>query len=127
MNGFVMVGTNDIKSSAKFYNTLLGIIGLKEIYSDESCIGYAQKDEDDVEFYITKPANGDVATYGNGTQISFLTDTRAKVDRFHAVGLENGGKNEGQPGPRPTGAITYYSYIRDLDGNKICVYTNSAD
>ena len=70
MKGYVMVGTNDLESSAKFYDTLLNIIGLKAIYSDDKCIGYAHKDEDDVEFYITKPANGEQATFGNGTQVS---------------------------------------------------------
>jgi catechol 2,3-dioxygenase-like lactoylglutathione lyase family enzyme len=125
MKGFAMVGTNDLESSAKFYDTLLDIIGLKTIYSDDKCIGYAQRDEDDVEFYVTKPANGDAATYGNGTQISFLTDSRVKVDNFHKVGIDIGGKNEGLPGVRPVDGDSYYAYVRDLDGNKICAYTNS--
>ena len=78
-----MVGTNDLDSSAKFYDTLLNIIGLKAIYSDDKCIGYAERDESDIEFYVTKPANGDPATFGNGTQVSFLTDSREKVEKFH--------------------------------------------
>ena len=36
-----------------------------------------------------------------------------------------GGKNEGLPGIRPSGGDVYYAYVRDLDGNKICAYTNS--
>tara|TARA_Y100001936_G_scaffold225833_1_gene244669 strand:+ start:2341 stop:2724 length:384 start_codon:yes stop_codon:yes gene_type:complete len=125
MKGYVMVGTNDLESSAKFYDTLLNIIGLKAIYSDDKCIGYAHKDEDDVEFYITKPANGKQATFGNGTQVSFLTDTREKVEKFHKIGIDLGGKDEGLPGIRPSGGDVYYAYVRDLDGNKICAYTNS--
>ena len=39
MKGYVMVGTNDLDSSAKFYDTILKIIGLKAIYSDDKCIG----------------------------------------------------------------------------------------
>ncbi len=123
MKGYVMVGTNDLESSAKFYDTLLNIIGLKAIYSDDKCIGYAHKD--DVEFYITKPANGEQATFGNGTQVSFLTDTREKVEKFHKIGIDLGGKDEGLPGIRPPGGDVYYAYVRDLDGNKICAYTNS--
>ena len=94
-------------------------------YSDDKCIGYAHKDEDDVEFYITKPANGEQATFGNGTQVSFLTDTREKVEKFHKIGIDLGGKDEGLPGIRPPGGDVYYAYVRDLDGNKICAYTNS--
>ena len=125
MKGYVMVGTNDLVSSSKFYDTLLGVIGLKAIYTDDTCTGYAHNDEDDVEFYITKPANGNSATFGNGTQVSFLTDTREKVEKFHKVGTGLGGKDEGPPGIRPVGGNVYYAYVRDLDGNKICAYTNS--
>ena len=28
-------------------------------------------------------------------------------------------------GERPEGSGVYYSYIRDLDGNKICAFTNN--
>ena len=125
MKGYVMVGTNDLVSSSKFYDTLLGVIGLKAIYTDDICTGYAHNDEDDVEFYITKPANGNSATFGNGTQVSFLTDSREKVEKFHKVGTDLGGKDEGLPGIRPVGGNVYYAYVRDLDGNKICAYTNS--
>ena len=43
MRGYVMVGTNDLDKSEKFYNKLLDTVGLKKIYSDESCVGYGQK------------------------------------------------------------------------------------
>ncbi len=33
-------------------------------------------------------------------------------------------KLEEAPGERPEGSKVYYSYVRDLDGNKICVFTN---
>ena len=123
-----MVGTNDLKLSEKFYDKLLETVGLKKKYFDDFCIGYShQIDSDVVEFYITKPANGEPATFGNGTQISFLTDTRKQVEKFHSLGIEIGGTSEGVPGIRPEGASTYYSYIRDPFGNKICAYTNSED
>jgi|TARA_B110000027_G_scaffold88659_1_gene93862 catechol 2,3-dioxygenase-like lactoylglutathione lyase family enzyme len=128
MRGYVMVGTNDLDKSEKFYNKLLDTVGLKKIYGDEGCVGYGQKTGPEVvEFYITMPANGEPATYGNGTQISFLSNTRAEVDKFHATGIENGGVCEGLPGLRPEGASTYYSYVRDLNGNKVCAYTDSKD
>ena len=36
-----------------------------------------------------------------------------------------GGASEGSGGERPEGSGVYYSYIRDLDGNKICAFTNN--
>ena len=34
-------------------------------------------------------------------------------------------EKEGAGGERPEGSGVYYSYIRDLDNNKICAFTNN--
>ena len=125
MIGFIMIGTNDLQASSKFYDKVLVPLGLCKVETNERYIGYAQKNNlKEIEFYITKPFNNEKATYGNGTQVSFLADSKASVDSFHVIALENGGLNEGMPGPRPSGSTTYYAYVRDLDGNKICAYSN---
>ena len=71
-------------------------------------------------FGVLGAYDGDPATVGNGTMIGFSFDTRAEVDAFHAKALELGAANEGDPGERAPGA--YFSYFRDLDGNKITAY-----
>ena len=78
-----MVGASDLLISKNFYDQLFTTIGLKSIYQDDVCVGYAHDGNEDVEFYITKPANGDPVTFGNGTQISFYTESTEKVDNFH--------------------------------------------
>ena len=60
------------------------------------------------------------ATIGNGTMISFDGKNPEKVNEFHQKALKIGATNEGFPGPRH--GEDYYAYIRDLDGNKICVF-----
>ena len=118
--GFIMVGTNNLIDSEKFYTAIFAPLDLSQALTTERYIGYSQKDNPkDIKFYITKPINKKPATYGNGTQISFLVDTKKKVEEFHMIGLKNGGTNEGLPGIR---SGDYYAYIRDLDGNKICAY-----
>ena len=77
--------------------------------------------------YVTLPVNKKEATIGNGSQVSFITDSRSIVDIFHEPGFKAGGKSEGAGGERPKGSGVYYSYIRDLDGNKICAFTNSKE
>ena len=119
-----MVGSSNLKESKSFYDAVLAVIGIISIYEDEVCVGYAHEGNSDVEFYITKPANGEPVTYGNGTQISFLTKSTKEVDKFHKTALELGAKNEGDPGFRPSDSKVYYAYIRDPDGNKICTYSN---
>ena len=126
MIGYVMVGTNDLDQSIKFYDELLEVLDLERTEKDDVCAGYSQKNNNGkIEFYVTKPFNKEKATVGNGSQISFQTSSRELVDKFHDVGIKLGGASEGSGGERPEGSGVYYSYIRDLDGNKICAFTNN--
>ena len=126
MIGYVMVGTNNLDKAIIFYDEVLRILNLQRKDTDEICAGYCQKDGDgSIEFYVTKPANKKTASFGNGTQVSFIVSSREIVDKFHEVALKAGGTSEGSGGERPEGSGVYYSYIRDLDGNKICAFTNN--
>ena len=128
MIGYVMVGTNNLNDAITFYDKVLEVIGLdrNETIEDDYA-AYGAKGTKDIEFYVTKPFNKKDATFGNGTQITFLTSSRSEVDKFHEVGLKAGGTSEGSGGERPEGSGVYYSYLRDLDGNKICAFTNSKE
>ena len=126
MIGYVMVGTNNLDKAIIFYDEVLKIINLRRKDTDEVCAGYTQNNGDgSIEFYVTKPANKKTATFGNGTQVSFLVSSREIVDKFHEIALKAGGTSEGSGGERPEGSGVYYSYVRDLDGNKICAFTNN--
>ena len=126
MIGYVMVGTNSLDKAIIFYDEVLKVINLTRKETDEVCAGYTQNNGDgSIEFYVTKPANKKTATFGNGTQVSFLVPSREIVDKFHEIALKAGGTSEGSGGERPEGSGVYYSYIRDLDGNKICTFTNN--
>ena len=126
MIGYVMVGTNELDNAIKFYDELLEVLDLTRVDKDEVCAGYTSKrGSGAIEFYVTLPVNKKEATIGNGSQVSFITTSRSLVDKFHEVGIKAGGKSEGSGGERPEGSGVYYSYIRDLDGNKICAFTNS--
>lgn len=102
---------------------MLKSIGLIRVDTTDDTIAYAPEETpNSIEFYVCKPFDQNMATSGNGTMIAFYLDSREKVEQFHKVGLENGGKNEGEPGARPLKDDPYYAYIRDLDGNKICAF-----
>mgnify|MGYP002822862345 FL=1 len=116
--GFVMVGTNDLEKSSKFYDSILVHLWMKRVTITERYIGYGHSSEDDgVKFYITKPHNKENATAGNGTMVALAAETKDAVDKFHKTAIENGAVDEGAPGVRSDG--NYYGYIRDFDGNKI--------
>jgi len=125
MIGFVMVGTNNLDKATKFYDTLLDVIELERVVTNEKYIGYASKEKsDEIEFYVTNPVNKEKATFGYGTQISFLVNSKDLVNNFYNTGIKLGGKDEGAPGIR---SGDYYCYFRDLDGNKICAFTKISD
>ena len=116
-----MVGTNSLDKAIGFYDALLETIELKRTVSNEKYASYSLKNKpDDVEFYVTNPVNKETATFGNGTQISFIVNSEESVDKFYNTGIKLGGKDEGAPGIR---SGDYYCYFRDLDGNKICAFT----
>ncbi len=98
----------------------LGTLGLKNLGAlGENAIMYGA---DEPEFIITKPANGQPATYANGGTLGFASPNRDAVHKFHEAGLANGGTDEGEPGPRNFTPTAYATYLRDPDGNKICTY-----
>ena len=120
MIGFVMVGTNNLDKAINFYDKLLNTIDLQRVVTNEKYAGYAFKDKpDDVQFYVTNPVNKEKATFGNGTQISFLVNSKDLVNKFYNTGIKFGGADEGAPGIR---SGDYYCYFRDLDKNKICAF-----
>lgn len=122
MIGFVMVGTNNLNRAIDFYDVLLETINLSRSVTNERYAGYSSKDKPkDIEFYVTEPVNKEKASFGNGTQISFIVSSKEIVNKFYNTGIKLGGKDEGAPGIR---SGDYYCYIRDLDGNKICAFTN---
>ena len=121
-----MVRTNDLEKARQYCDEVLKVLDLIRKDTDKVCAGYTQKKGDgSIEFYITKPINKKTATFGNGTQVSFITNSREIVDKFHEVSLKAGGTSEGSGGERPEGSGVYYSYTRDSDGNKICAFTNN--
>ena len=120
---FVMVGSNDYKKSSEFYDAILEPLKLKKIVTTEKYIGYAHSSEPDKAlFYVTDPVNGEPATFGNGTQITLLAESKEAVEKFYEIAMSKGAVDEGAPGVRSDG--NYYAYIRDMDGNKIAAKKN---
>ncbi len=127
MIGYTMVGTNNLTEAARFYDAVLAPLGLKPVDATDDYIGYAPETAlTEIEFYVTKPFNGEVATFGNGTMIALQAETKLALDLFHRLAVANGGTDEGAPGPRLANSTIEYTYTRDLDGNKICAFYKPA-
>ena len=120
MFSHVMIGTNDLDKSKKFYDAVLGTLGIKPAIVDGHRIFYISPQG---MFSVSKPIDGKPATYANGGTVGFAASSPAQADAWHAAGVANGGTTcEDPPGVREGGfGKLYLAYLRDPDGNKICV------
>ena len=110
------IGTNDLEKAGKFYDKVLGALGLKRIMERENGIFYGLEGP---EFMVLKPRDGNPATVANGLTVGFKAPSNEAVDEFYKLALESGGTDEGPPGPRDFAPNLYAAYVRDLDGHKI--------
>lgn len=120
MFNHIMVGTNNIKESKRFYDAVLGALGIEPgvMDSNERCTFRTSTGA----FMIKVPINGEPATHGNGSTIGFGARDSAQVDAWHAAGIATGGTTcEDPPGVRDRGVSkVYLAYLRDPSGNKLC-------
>jgi len=119
MFSHVMVGVNDLEVSKKFYDALLGTLGIGPGVANKNRYFYRSPAG---SFGITTPINGESATCANGATIGFTMQSLEQADAFHAAGVANGGTTcEDPPGWRegPAGRL-YLAYVRDPDGHKLC-------
>lgn len=120
MFSHVMVGTNDLEASRKFYDAILGALGIAPGVLNRD-IRYFYRTPSG-NFGFTLPIDGKAATPANGGTIGFAAQSVEQVNAFHAVGIANGGVTcEDPPGYRegPAGKM-YLAYLRDPTGNKLC-------
>ena len=119
MFSHIMIGTNDLDKAKTFYDALLGTLGVPPGRVDRHRIFWRTKTG---TFSVTKPINGQAATFANGGTIDFAADSVDAANAFHAAGLAHGGKTcEDPPGIREgSGIKLYIAYLRDPDGNKLC-------
>lgn len=124
MLSHVFVGTGNFERALAFYSAALGALdwSLKFVEMDRPWAGWKPADEDRPLFLVGAPYDGKAAVPGNGQMVALLAKSRSHVDAFYATALAHGGIDEGAPGLRPEYHSNYYgAYVRDPDGNKLCV------
>jgi catechol 2,3-dioxygenase-like lactoylglutathione lyase family enzyme len=116
MYSHIMVGSNDIDRSKRFYDA---VFGKEARVDDKGRLSYGRKGS---IFMVSKPINGEPACRANGGTVGFNFDSPEEVDAWHQRGVEAGGTSiEDPPGYREGGfGKLYLAYLRDPDGNKLC-------
>ncbi|MCK7592342.1 VOC family protein [Pseudomarimonas salicorniae] len=123
MFSHVMLGTNDIERAKRFYDAVLGVLGVGEPIRNLSAGGKARLfyRHQGQTFCVSEPINGDPASFGNGSTIGFRCDSPEQVRAFHDAAVAHGGTSiEDPPGLREVAmGSLYLAYVRDPDGNKL--------
>jgi len=125
---YVCFGTNHLERAIRFYDAVLGELGLGrcDTSGEPNWKGWAgwgtylDHGAQEIALWVCEPFDGKPATAGNGTMVALQAASWAAVDGFHAAALANGGTSEGAPALRPQYNRDFYAaYVRDPDGNKL--------
>jgi catechol 2,3-dioxygenase-like lactoylglutathione lyase family enzyme len=118
----IMVGSNDIARSKKFYDALFTAIGGQP--GTEVREGRLAYTHNGGRFMVTKPNDGKPASSANGGTIGFSVGDPKLAEAWHKAGVANGGKSiEDPPGVRPNGA--YLAYLRDPGTSPVAAVRSS--
>lgn len=123
----ISIGVSDLARAKAFYDKVLGAIGYQCGYTvdlpDQGVVahGYHDGKSGKMSFWIGVPqALQPEANKSGGTHIAFGAPSRKAIDDFYKAALEEGGTDNGKPGPRPHYHPDYYgAFVIDPDGNKI--------
>lgn len=120
MFSHIVLGSNDIPRSQKFYDALFAAMGGKPAVTDPK--GRLVYMHNGGLLLITKPIDGKEACHANGGTVGFGMASSEMAKAWHDAGVANGGTSiEDAPGIRQGGSgPMYLAYLRDPDGNKLC-------
>jgi catechol 2,3-dioxygenase-like lactoylglutathione lyase family enzyme len=93
--------TSDSDASERFYETVLGTLGIEQTYKSEHLVEWGD--------FALSPASAE-RPVTRRLHIGFVAPSREQVDAFWRVGTEAGYRDAGAPGPRPQYSPDYYGF-----------------
>ncbi len=103
----------DLKAARRFYEAALGAVGMTINMDVGEAFGMGSGDQK--IFWITRDKQA-----GGGAHYAFRVDHPEEVDAFYEAAMDAGGKDNGQPGPRPNYGPNYYAaFVKDKEGNNL--------
>ena len=93
MFSHIMIGSNDIEQSKRFYDAVLGTLGASEPLRNQAASGHTRLfyRHEGSTFCISEPINGEGATCANGSTIGFKCSSPEQVQKFHDTAVAHGG------------------------------------
>jgi catechol 2,3-dioxygenase-like lactoylglutathione lyase family enzyme len=117
----VSITVPDLAAASRFYDAVLGALGVARVGSDVDWIGYgARCTETHPERSYLSLRSGPPVDAAHGRHWCFKAPDRGAVDAFWRAGLATGGSDDGPPGLRPHYHPHYYAaFLHDPAGNRI--------
>lgn len=110
-------GVRDLARAGAFYDAVLGALGYRRVFEDDTAIGYGVEDDKDL---LCLKLRSNATPPGDGSHLAFAAPSRAAATAFHAAGLRTGGVDNGAPGLREDYGDHYYAaFLIDPDGHRI--------
>jgi catechol 2,3-dioxygenase-like lactoylglutathione lyase family enzyme len=107
------LSVSNLGRSVRFYQALLAPLGIELCSQDESSAGFGPKGAPAFWLYPSTKVT-------TGIHVAFRAKHQGDVKKFHAAGLEGGGKDNGAAGVRKDYAPNYYAaFVLDPDGNNV--------
>ncbi len=113
----ISFAVRDLHASGSFYDAVLGALGQRRVFENDSAIGYGVEDGKDKFCLKLRPES---VVPGPGFHLAFRAASRAAVEAFHRAGIAAGGTDNGAPGLRPHYGPHYYAcFLIDPDGHQV--------
>ncbi len=114
----VVLRVSDLAATRAFYEQALAPLGYQVGFEGDEdgvrAIGFVQHGSFDT-WFVESPGNP-----SGPTHLAWRAATREAVDAFYRAAIGAGGKDNGQPGPRPKYHAHYYgAFVLDPDGNNV--------
>ncbi len=116
MLAYSVIGAKDLPRAQAFYNSLLELVGGKELMGLDR-IKFYGTDAGGAMLAVCTPADGNAQSCGNGQQIAIPGGSPEGVDALYNKALELGASDAGAP--EQALPFFYGGYVRDPEGNKI--------
>ena len=116
MLAYSVIGAKDLPRAQAFYNSLLELVGGKELMGLDR-IKFYGTDAGGAMLAVCTPADGNAQSCGNGQMIAIPGGSPEGVDALYNKALELGASDAGAP--EQALPFFYGGYVRDPEGNKI--------
>ncbi len=119
MIGYTTIGTTDLEKACAFYDGLLELVDGKQLMGLDH-IKFYGTDAGGAMLAVCTPYGEVEQSCGNGQMVAIPGGSPEGAEALYNKAIELGATDAGEPGQRLP--FFYGSYVRDLDGNKLCFF-----